>query len=374
MLFSDADQRYMAQALALAERGLYGTTPNPRVGCVLVRDGAVLAEGWHARAGGPHAEAAAIAEASARGVSLRGATAYVTLEPCNHQGRTPPCARALIEAGVARVVIAMADPNPTASGGMQALREAGITVECGLLQAEAEALNPGFIARVTRQRPWVRMKIAASLDGRTALADGRSQWITGAAARQDGHQWRARACAILTGIGTVRDDDPQLNVRDVDTTRQPLRVVIDSRLETPLSARILQGSKTLLLSAIDDPAREAAYAVRGVEVERVPSNAQGKTDLPLVLETLARRGINELHVEAGAKLNGSLLREGCVDELLIYLAPSVIGDTGLGMFALPPLAELAAQQRLQFTDVRQIGDDLRILARVLRASGNPASH
>jgi diaminohydroxyphosphoribosylaminopyrimidine deaminase/5-amino-6-(5-phosphoribosylamino)uracil reductase len=218
------------------------------------------------------------------------------------------------------------------------------------------------------------MKIAASLDGRTALVDGRSQWITGAAARQDGHQWRARACAILTGIGTVRDDDPQLNVRDVDTTRQPLRVVIDSRLETPLSARILQGSKTLLLSAIDDPAREAAYAVRGVEVERVPSNAQGKTDLPLVLETLARRGINELHVEAGAKLNGSLLREGCVDELLIYLAPSVIGDTGLGMFALPPLAELAAQQRLQFTDVRQIGDDLRIRARVLRASGNPASH
>ena len=374
MLFSDADQRHMAQALALAERGLYGTTPNPRVGCVLVRDGAVLAEGWHARAGGPHAEAAAIAEANARGLNLRGATAYVTLEPCNHQGRTPPCARALIEAGVARVVIAMADPNPTASGGMQALREAGITVECGLLQAEAEALNPGFIARVTRQRPWVRMKIAASLDGRTALADGRSQWITGAAARQDGHQWRARACAILTGIGTVRDDDPQLNVRDVDTTRQPLRVVIDSRLETPLSARILQGSKTLLLSAIDDPAREAAYAVRGVEVERVPSNAQGKTDLPLVLETLARRGINELHVEAGAKLNGSLLREGCVDELLIYLAPSVIGDTGLGMFALPPLAELAAQQRLQFTDVRQIGDDLRILARVLRASGNPASH
>ncbi len=374
MLFSDADQRHMAQALALAERGLYGTTPNPRVGCVLVRDGAVLAEGWHARAGGPHAEAAAIAEASARGLSLRGATAYVTLEPCNHQGRTPPCARALIEAGVARVVIAMADPNPTASGGMQALREAGITVECGLLQAEAEALNPGFIARVTRQRPWVRMKIAASLDGRTALDDGRSQWITGAAARQDGHQWRARACAILTGIGTVRDDDPQLNVRDVDTTRQPLRVVIDSRLETPLSARILQGSKTLLLSAIDDPAREAAYAVRGVEVERVPSNAQGKTDLPLVLETLARRGINELHVEAGAKLNGSLLREGCVDELLVYLAPSVIGDTGLGMFALPPLAELAAQQRLQFTDVRQIGDDLRILARVLRASGNPASH
>ena len=374
MLFSDADQRHMAQALALAEHGLYGTTPNPRVGCVLVRDGAVLAEGWHARAGGPHAEAAAIAEASARGLSLRGATAYVTLEPCNHQGRTPPCARALIEAGVARVVIAMADPNPTASGGMQALREAGITVECGLLQAEAEALNPGFIARVTRQRPWVRMKIAASLDGRTALVDGRSQWITGAAARQDGHQWRARACAILTGIGTVRDDDPQLNVRDVDTTRQPLRVVIDSRLETPLSARILQGSKTLLLSAIDDPAREAAYAVRGVEVERVPSNAQGKTDLPLVLETLARRGINELHVEAGAKLNGSLLREGCVDELLVYLAPSVIGDTGLGMFALPPLAELAAQQRLQFTDVRQIGDDLRILARVLRASGNPASH
>jgi len=374
MLFSDADQRHMAQALALAEHGLYGTTPNPRVGCVLVRDGAVLAEGWHARAGGPHAEAAAIAEASVRGLSLRGATAYVTLEPCNHQGRTPPCARALIEAGVARVVIAMADPNPTASGGMQALREAGITVECGLLQAEAEALNPGFIARVTRQRPWVRMKFAASLDGRTALVDGRSQWITGAAARQDGHQWRARACAILTGIGTVRDDDPQLNVRDVDTTRQPLRVVIDSRLETPLSARILQGSKTLLLSAIDDPAREAAYAVRGVEVERVPSNAQGKTDLPLVLETLARRGINELHVEAGAKLNGSLLREGCVDELLIYLAPSVIGDTGLGMFALPPLAELAAQQRLQFTDVRQIGDDLRILARVLRASGNPASH
>ena len=354
------DDDYMAHALALAERGLFTTTPNPRVGCVLVRDGQIVGEGWHARAGEPHAEAIALNSAGAR---ARGATAYVTLEPCHHQGRTPPCDEALVAAGVARVVAAMQDPDPrTAGQGIAHLRAANVAVHCGLRADQAHELNIGFASRVTRGRPWVRLKVAASLDGRTALADGQSRWITGAAARRDGHHWRARACAVLTGIGTVREDDPQLTVREVETTRQPLRVVVDSLLETAPAARILEGGATLLFCAREDAAKSRALRERGAEIVVLP-NASGKVELPSLLQELGRRGVNELHVEAGHKLNGSLIREGCVDELLLYLAPCLLGDTAQGVAALPGLASLASRQQLVIRETRMIGGDLRILAR-----------
>ncbi len=351
----------MAHALALAHRGLYTTTPNPRVGCVIVRGGAVAGEGWHARAGEPHAEVLAL---RAAGEQARGATAYVTLEPCAHQGRTPPCYEALIAAGVARVFAAMEDPNPLVAGkGLAQLRAAGIDVNCGLMEHEARELNIGFVSRMTRQRPWVRLKVAASLDGKTALLNGQSQWITGPQARRDGHAWRARACAVLTGIGTVKDDNPLLNVRDVETPRQPLRVVVDSRLETPPDARIM-GEGTLIAAAVNHPQRAQALGARGAQIIVLP-NASGKVELPDLMRELARRGINELHVEAGYKLNGSLLNEGQVDELLVYLAPGVFGDAAQGMFNLPELKTLSAHRKLAFTDVRQIGPDIRVLARVL---------
>lgn len=350
----------MSRALQLAARGLLTTTPNPRVGCVIVRDGAVIGEGWHERAGEPHAEVNALRTAGERG---RGATAYVTLEPCSHHGRTPPCADALLVAGVTRVVLAMADPNPLVAGqGLALLRAAGIEVATGVLESEARELNIGFVSRMTRGRPWLRLKVAASLDGKTALNNGRSQWITGPQARRDGHRWRARACAMLTGIGTVRNDDPLLTVRDHETPRQPLRVLVDSRLEVPLAARIVQGGNLLVAAATEDAAKIGALRERGVEVVVLP-NAGGKVELANLLQELGRRGINELHVEAGFKLNGSLLRAGLVDELLIYLAPSLIGDAAQGMFNLPQLADLAAQRRLVWRDVRQVGDDLRIVAR-----------
>ena len=349
----------MGRALTLAARGLYTTTPNPRVGCVAVRDGEVVAEGWHRRAGEPHAEALAIAEAGER---MRGATVYVTLEPCSHFGRTPPCADALIAAGVARVIAAMEDPNPRVAGtGLQRLREAGIDVRCGLLAGEAADLNIGFVSRMTRARPWLRMKIAASLDGRTALPSGSSQWITGEAARADGHAWRARACAILTGIGTVRDDDPHLTVRAIDTPRQPLRVLVDSRLEVGLHARMLRGG-ALIAAAVDNPAKEAELRDRGCEVLRLP-DAQGKVDLGALLAELARRGINELHVEAGYRLNGSLMRAMLVDELLVYMAPKVVGD-GAGMFDVGALASLDDAPRWSILDIDRIGDDLRLRLRL----------
>ncbi|MBA4092895.1 MAG: bifunctional diaminohydroxyphosphoribosylaminopyrimidine deaminase/5-amino-6-(5-phosphoribosylamino)uracil reductase RibD [Candidatus Accumulibacter sp.] len=350
----------MARALRLAERGLYLTTPNPRVGCVIVRDGRVVGEGWHARAGEAHAEIHAL---RAAGAAARGATAYVTLEPCSHHGRTPPCAEALIAAGVTRVVAAMEDPNPQVAGqGMAALRAAGIAAECGLLGDAALELNIGFAARMTRRRPWLRMKLAASLDGKTALQNGASQWITGAAARQDGHRWRARACAILSGIGTVRDDDPQLNVRGVETMRQPLKVVVDSRLELPLDARVLAGGDVLVAAAQGDAAKIAALRERGAEVLLLP-DAGGKVDLTALLEELGRRGVNEVHAEAGFKLNGSLLGAGLVDELLLYLAPCLIGDAARGMFNLPALDSLDGKRRLAIRDVRMVGPDLRLLAR-----------
>jgi len=342
----------MRRALELAEQGLYTTTPNPRVGCVIEKDNSVIGEGWHERAGGPHAEVIALEKA---GAAAAGATVYVNLEPCNHQGRTPPCVAALKKAKVKRVVAAMRDPNPKAAGGAEALRAAGIAFEHGLMENEARELNIGFVSRVTRGRPWVRLKIAATLDGRTALSNGVSQWITGADARRDGHHWRARACAILTGIGTVRADDPQLTVRDVKTTRQPLRVVVDSRLETPETARILQGDKTLVFSALPG-------ALANAEVVVLPNQNQ-KVELPAMLEELAKRGINELHVEAGFRLNGSMVREGCVDEFLIYLNPSLLGDSAQGMVDLPAVTALQDRKPLKILSVDRLGEDLRILAR-----------
>lgn len=360
MSFSAVDHGMMARALQLAERGLWTTSPNPRVGCVLVQAGEIVGEGWHEKAGGPHAEVHALLAA---GDKARGATAYVTLEPCSHTGRTPPCAEALIAAGVSRVVAAMGDPNPLVAGqGLSLLQVAGIETASGLLEHEAHELNIGFVSRMTRGRPWLRLKAAASLDGKTALNNGISQWITGPEARRDGQYWRARACAILTGIGTVRDDDPQLNVRDVETPRQPLRVVVDSRLETPLTAKILQGGPTLIVAAVNDEKRANLLRLAGSEVLVLP-NAAGKVDLKSLLEALAQRGINEVHAEAGFKLNGSLMREGLVDELLLYLAPCLMGHAASGLFNLPELTRLDGKRLLQIRDLRQIGEDIRLIAR-----------
>ncbi|MGH8686939.1 MAG: bifunctional diaminohydroxyphosphoribosylaminopyrimidine deaminase/5-amino-6-(5-phosphoribosylamino)uracil reductase RibD [Burkholderiales bacterium] len=343
----------MSRALVLAERGLYTTTPNPRVGCVIVKGEEVVGEGWHEKAGGPHAEARALVQASG---AARGSTVYVTLEPCNHHGRTPPCTATLIKAGVSRVVAAMRDPNPKSKHGAEALAEAGIDVEIGLMADEARELNIGFVSRMERGRPWVRMKIAATLDGRTALANGKSQWITGAAARKDGHHWRARACAVATGGGTVKADDPRLTVRDVETTRQPLRVIIDSHVETPAKARILQGEKALLFAAVK------GKKLPNAEIVVLP-NADNKVDLAKMLKELGKRGINELHVEGGFKLNGSLVREGCVDEFLIYLNASLLGDSAQGMVNLSEMTTLEERVRLALRSVDRIGDDLRIIAR-----------
>jgi diaminohydroxyphosphoribosylaminopyrimidine deaminase/5-amino-6-(5-phosphoribosylamino)uracil reductase len=376
MNFSAADHGFMARALQLAQRGLYGTTPNPRVGCVMVRDGRVIGEGWHEKAGLPHAEAVALNAIAGTGslcvpgnplrgqATAIGATAYVTLEPCSHFGRTPPCADALIEAGVVRVVAAMPDPNPLVAGqGLARLAKAGIAVASGLLAAEAHELNIGFVSRMTRGRPWLRLKVAASLDGKTALNNGVSQWITGAEARRDAHAWRARSCAVLTGIGTVKDDNPRLTVREVTTTRQPLRVVIDSRLETPLDAAVLEGGNILIAAAQDDAGRSAALRARGAEIVILP-NAQGKVELADLLQELGRRGINEVLVEAGTRLNGSLLREGCVDELLIYQAPILLGDSARGMFGLAELTDLTGASRLDIFERRMVGADCRLRARL----------
>ncbi len=352
MTFSAFDHAMMRRALELAAKGMYSTAPNPRVGCVVTRGERVIGEGWHETAGGPHAEVVAL-----RNVAAEGATLYVNLEPCNHHGRTPPCVDLLLGAKVARVVAAMRDPNSQAAGGAERLAAAGIRFEHGLLEDEARELNIGFISRVTRGRPWVRLKVAATLDGRTALPDGRSQWITGPEARRDGHRWRARASAILTGIGTVRADNPQLTVRDVDTPRQPLRVIVDSRLETPPEARILPA---LVFSA--HPGNLA-----GAEVVPLP-NAAGKVDLPRMLEVLAQRGVNELQVEAGFRLNGSLVREGCVDEFLVYLNPSFLGDQAQGMLDLPLAGSLGERLRLRVVSLERLGDDLRLLARPAAAA------
>ncbi len=376
----------MAQALRLAERGIYTTSPNPRVGCVLVRDGKVVGEGWHERAGEPHAEVHAL---HAAGEAARGATAYVTLEPCSHHGRTPPCADALIQAGVAPVVVAVQDPNPQVAGqGIAKLRAAGIEVECGLMEAAARELNIGFFARMTRGTPWVRSKIAMSLDGRTALANGESKWITGEAARRDVQHWRARSCAVLTGIGTVLADDPQLNVRNIESSRQPLRGVVDSYLRIPLNARILSaeqapsltlspgerehipsppgrgvGERVVVYTATPDAQKIAALEQTGARVVVLP-DANGQVDAAAVLRDLAAQGCNEVLVEAGSAMNGALLQAGLVDELVLYLAPQLLGDMARGMARLGELASLDQRIELEWKDVRHVGRDLRVVARV----------
>jgi diaminohydroxyphosphoribosylaminopyrimidine deaminase / 5-amino-6-(5-phosphoribosylamino)uracil reductase len=370
---SPDDLRRLRQALALATESIGLTDPNPRVGCIIVApDGQrVIGRGHTQQAGGPHAEAQALAAAQAAGHDPRGATAYVTLEPCAHQGRTPPCAAAFAAAGIARVVTITIDPNPLVNGqGLALLREAGVAVDLvdgndddsAALRTEARALNIGFFSRMLRQRPWVRMKIAASLDGRTALPDGRSQWITGEAARADGHAWRRRASAVLTGIGTVLADDPRLDVRRVPTVMQPLRVVLDSSLRTPPTARLLDAPGSALLYASEGhAARAAALCARGAEVAHVAKGADGHTDLDAVLGDLAARGVNELHVEAGGRLNGAFLQRDLVDELLLYMAPMLLGQ-GPALATMPAPAALANAARFRFRPATALGPDLRITA------------
>ncbi len=355
------DRQHMIRALELARRGFDTTHPNPRVGCVLVRDGEVVGEGWHRRAGEPHAEAYALAEAGER---ARGATAYVTLEPCCHHGRTPPCTDGLLAAGVRRVVAAMEDPNPLiAGGGFAQLRAAGVEVECGLLEAEARTLNAGFVMRATRGRPLVRCKLAMSLDGRTALASGESQWITGPEARHDVQRLRARSSAILTGIGTVLADDPALTVRLPDTERQPLRIVLDPQLDTPPEARILAPpGRVLILGAETAPReRRGALVDAGAEVRLLPASDHA-LDLSTVMDELAHRELNEIHTECGATLAGALLHAGLVDELVLYVAPILLGDAARGLFRLPALARMAERVALEIDDIRAVGCDWRITA------------
>ncbi len=356
--FTTLDHLHMAHALRLAERGRFTTRPNPMVGCVIAHNDRVVGEGWHQRTGGPHAEVFALRQA---GEEARGATAYVTLEPCAHYGRTPPCALALIEAGVSRVVAAMRDPFPKVDGGgFTLLREAGIEVAEGLMAAQARELNLGFLSRFERGRPWLRVKLAASLDGRTAMADGSSKWITGAAAREDVQHWRARAGAILTGADTVLADDPQLNVRLADTeVIPPLRVVLDSRLRSLECARVREGgAPTLYLHDASVSAPDAADA----EFASVPS-VDGRLDLAAVLALLADRGINEVHTEAGATLCGALLAGGWVDELLLYQAPTLLGEQGRPLLTGLGIHAMEQQRRLRLVDQRQVGDDLRLLLR-----------
>lgn len=357
------DTQAMRFALQLAGQSMYITSPNPRVGCVIVRDSHIIAQGRTQPAGQAHAEVAALSDAQARGIDLRGATAFVTLEPCSHHGRTPPCADALIASGISRVVAAIEDPNPQVSGaGIAKLRAAGIATEVGLLANEAREMNIGFFSRMERGRPWVRMKIAASLDGGTALTNGQSQWITSAAARTDGHAWRARACAILTGIGTVEQDDPQLTVRGIDTSRQPQRIVLDSALQISPQAQVLKGGGSWIVTIASDASREAKLMAAGAELIHLPAQ-EGKVDLQALMRELGRRQINELHVEAGFKLNGSLLRAGIVDELLVYLAPCLLGPAQ-GMARLPELQELDQRLSFRFHQMQPVGEDVRLLLRL----------
>lgn len=355
----------MQLALDVARSSCTLTSPNPRVGCVLVAaNGTILGKGHTQKAGGPHAEVMALRDAEINGYSAYGATAYVTLEPCSHHGRTGPCCDALIKAGIKKVVAAIADPNPLVSGqGFEKLRAAGVDVEIGMGAEESRELNIGFFSRMIRVKPWVRLKTAASLDGKTALENGVSQWITSDQARADGHAWRARACAVLTGIGTVLADNPRLDVRLQDTQRQPHVVVVDSQLETPPDAHMfIPGRALYIYAGVPNDAKKAALEARGATVSYFP-DGNGKVDLAAMLTDLAKREINELHIEAGYRLNGTLIRENLVDEFLVYLAPKLIG-AGRDIASFGPLSELSRAVPLEFKTIDQIGPDLRILARV----------
>jgi diaminohydroxyphosphoribosylaminopyrimidine deaminase/5-amino-6-(5-phosphoribosylamino)uracil reductase len=373
-MFSDFDRFAMQRALTLAARGLETTDPNPRVGCVIAQRGRIVGEGWHERAGEAHAEVAALAAA---GAQARGADVYVTLEPCSHHGRTPPCVEALAAAQVARVVYAMADPNPQVDGrGAAALRAAGISVEAGLLAQEAAELNAGFVKRMRHGRPLVRVKLAMSLDGRTALASGESRWITGDVARADVQHWRARSSAVLTGVGTVLADDPRLDVRLPDETpgrarRQPLRIVLDTRLRTPPASRLLQvgGGEVLILTGVtsaDDP-RAAALAGHGARLESLPM-AAGRLALPAVLDRLGELELNEVLVEAGATLAGELLRQGLIDELLLYVGPRLLGPEARSLVTLPDPGALEHAPSFAFFETQQLGEDLRLRLRPRQAA------
>ena len=366
-MYTAVDHQWMAEALAEAHKALYLANPNPRVGCVIVKDGQVIGRGFTQQVGGPHAEIQALADTKLNGFDPKDSNIYVTLEPCNHTGRTPPCVDALLTAKPAKVIVAMVDPNPLVAGkGLERLKAAGIEVQCGLMESEAQILNRGFVSRMTRGLPWVRLKIAASLDGKTALPNGQSQWITGSLARADGHHWRAQACAIVTGVGTVKEDNPTLNVREVETQRQPWRIIIDSKLETPLDAKILNNSSEsgvmIVCAKISDSDTQEKVKIlesRGIEVLTM-SNEFGKVDLPKLFAYLAQeRHMNEIHIEAGFKLNGSMLREDCVDELLLYYAPFFMGE-GIGMANTTPLDSLQSRQDWKIIDQSLVGSDLRL--------------
>ncbi len=360
MPFTAEDHAFMQRALRLAETATRRASPNPGVGCVLVRDGRCIGEGATRPAGEDHAEIQALKDCAARGESPQGATAYVTLEPCSHHGRTPPCAAALIKAGVARVVAAMVDPFPAVAGkGLAMLREAGIQAETGLLGEQAAQVHRGFLSRVTRQRPWVTLKAAATLDGKTALLNGKSQWITGPAARSDVQRLRAASDAILTGSGTVLADNPRLTVREFPLERQPLRVVLDSALRTGADCAVYQGGNSLLATCCQNAAARQPWQAAGCEVLELP-RLDGHADLAILLQKLASRGINHLMVEAGAGLNGALVRAGLVDEIILYLAPALAGDAARGLFAWPALNDLAEKTLLTITDVRMVGVDVRM--------------
>ncbi|MEI6069398.1 MAG: bifunctional diaminohydroxyphosphoribosylaminopyrimidine deaminase/5-amino-6-(5-phosphoribosylamino)uracil reductase RibD [Methylococcaceae bacterium] len=351
------DAFYMAKALQLAKKGRYTTDPNPRVGCVLVRDDQVIGEGWHVKAGLGHAEVEALKHAT----DAHGATAYVTLEPCSHHGKTPPCCDALIKAGVSRVVVAMQDPNPLVSGrGLEKLKAAGIEVICGVLQEDARTLNRGFIKRMTENRPFVRSKLAMSLDGRTAMASGESKWITSVEARADVHRLRAESSAILTGINTVIADDPALNARVDWDVEQPVRVVLDSELTMPVTARMVKlAGRSLILTCSQDEQKQQALQAAGFGVYRLASN-NGQLNLPAVMDFLAQQQINEVLVEAGSVLNGALLKENLLDELVVYMAPCILGDQGRGLFTVPGLQAMTDKKSLTLRDVRQVGPDLKL--------------
>ena len=394
-MFNANDYIYMTRALQLAEQGLFTTMPNPRVGCVIVKEGKIIGEGAHLKAGEPHAEVFAIQQA---GDNAKGATAYITLEPCSHQGRTPPCTHALLKAGIAKVIAAMQDPNPLVAGsGLAHLQAHNIEVASGLMQAQAEALNLGFISRMTRKQPFIRCKIAASLDGKTALNNGASQWITSEPARLDVQYWRARSCAILTGIGTVLADNPSMSVRantntpsplmgepaigfpasvgakapnagvkgwgEGEAIRQPIKVVVDSQLQTPINAKILQGGNVLIAFAQSNPQKEAQLLAAGAQLLCIP-NEQNKVCLKTLLSHLAACEINEVLVEGGESLNGALLAQNLIDELLIYYAPKLMGSTAKGMFALPAFTQMSQAVDLDIIDMRQIGVDIRLRAKL----------